>query len=265
MRTELKPRTATTTMTRRTSGGRPTPPKPQKPSWLPSDAPELDEPFDADPPLIVTAVEARRAGHIVFTTANGLDGLRVDALRRAPARERCLSARAEPCAARSAQAAPDRVRRPLACAAASVAARRLGLEPDTRQRSPWPLSAASPTARRRRAHRRAARSCRAPAHSCSSAAICPPAPAHETCGRAARRPCLSRRRDLPGQRALARSRPSRRLSRSLAPEPYRFCGEVPPGQAFVATPAPLSFDSRYFGPVLLATLTVVTPLWTYSR
>ena len=41
------------------------------PSWLPSDAPELDEPFDADPPLIVTAVGARRAGHIVFTTDQG--------------------------------------------------------------------------------------------------------------------------------------------------------------------------------------------------
>jgi ParB/RepB/Spo0J family partition protein len=43
----------------------------EKPSWLPSDAPELDEPFDADPALVVTAVEARRAGHLVFTTPNG--------------------------------------------------------------------------------------------------------------------------------------------------------------------------------------------------
>jgi ParB family transcriptional regulator, chromosome partitioning protein len=42
-----------------------------KPSWLPSDAPELDEPFDADPPIVVTAVEGRRAGHIVFTTDQG--------------------------------------------------------------------------------------------------------------------------------------------------------------------------------------------------
>jgi len=47
-------------------------------------------------------------------------------------------------------------------------------------------------------------------------------------------------------------------------EAFRFCGEVPVGQAFLATSAPLSFDSRYFGPVPLATLTVVTPLWTYS-
>jgi conjugative transfer signal peptidase TraF len=54
-------------------------------------------------------------------------------------------------------------------------------------------------------------------------------------------------------------------SRGRALDPYRFCGEVPLGQAFVATSSPLSFDSRYFGPVPLATLTVVRPLWTYSR
>lgn len=42
-----------------------------KPSWLPSDAPELDDPFDADPPLLVLAVAARRAGHIVLTTSAG--------------------------------------------------------------------------------------------------------------------------------------------------------------------------------------------------
>ncbi len=46
-------------------------------------------------------------------------------------------------------------------------------------------------------------------------------------------------------------------------EASSFCGVVPDGQAFVATPAPLSFDSRYFGAVALSTLTVVTPLWTY--
>jgi conjugative transfer signal peptidase TraF len=45
---------------------------------------------------------------------------------------------------------------------------------------------------------------------------------------------------------------------------YDFCGPVPQGQAFVATAAPLSLDSRYFGPVPLSTLTVVTPLWTSS-
>jgi conjugative transfer signal peptidase TraF len=54
-------------------------------------------------------------------------------------------------------------------------------------------------------------------------------------------------------------------SRGRTLDPYLFCGDVPAGQAFVATPAPLSFDSRYFGPVPLATLTVVRPLWTYSH
>jgi len=45
--------------------------------------------------------------------------------------------------------------------------------------------------------------------------------------------------------------------------PFRFCGAVPDGQAFVATRARLSFDSRYFGPVPVASLTVAVPLWTY--
>lgn len=64
-------------------------------------------------------------------------------------------------------------------------------------------------------------------------------------------------------RSIGSIRPADSLGRSL--EPYRFCGEVPAGEAFLATSAPLSFDSRYFGPVPLSTLTVVTPLWTYSR
>jgi conjugative transfer signal peptidase TraF len=46
---------------------------------------------------------------------------------------------------------------------------------------------------------------------------------------------------------------------------FRFCDTVARGYAFLATSAPLSFDSRYFGPVRLDTLTVVTPLWTFSR
>jgi len=45
--------------------------KEAKPSWLPSDAPELDEPFDVEPALLVSAVTARRAGHIVLTTSGG--------------------------------------------------------------------------------------------------------------------------------------------------------------------------------------------------
>jgi conjugative transfer signal peptidase TraF len=43
---------------------------------------------------------------------------------------------------------------------------------------------------------------------------------------------------------------------------FRFCGPVPPGMAFVATGAPSSLDSRYFGPVPLDALTVARPLWT---
>jgi conjugative transfer signal peptidase TraF len=51
------------------------------------------------------------------------------------------------------------------------------------------------------------------------------------------------------------------VGRPLAPFP--FCGVIPPGHAFVATSAPRSFDSRYFGPVALSSLTVAWPLWTY--
>jgi len=42
-----------------------------------------------------------------------------------------------------------------------------------------------------------------------------------------------------------------------------FCDSIPTGQAFVATAAPLSFDSRYFGLVSVASLTVAMPLWTF--
>ena len=44
---------------------------------------------------------------------------------------------------------------------------------------------------------------------------------------------------------------------------FEFCGEVPEGYGVVATAAPLSFDSRYFGPVPLSTLTVAEPVWTF--
>jgi conjugative transfer signal peptidase TraF len=43
---------------------------------------------------------------------------------------------------------------------------------------------------------------------------------------------------------------------------FGFCGRVPRGTAFVATPAPSSLDSRYFGPLPLGALRVARPLWT---
>jgi conjugative transfer signal peptidase TraF len=52
-------------------------------------------------------------------------------------------------------------------------------------------------------------------------------------------------------------------SRGRPLAPFEFCGVVPPGVAFVATSAPLSFDSRYFGPVPLSSLTVAVPVWTF--
>ena len=50
------------------------------------------------------------------------------------------------------------------------------------------------------------------------------------------------------------------LGRPLAA--FEFCGAVPAGTAFVATPVASSLDSRYFGPVPLSALTVASPLWT---
>jgi conjugative transfer signal peptidase TraF len=45
---------------------------------------------------------------------------------------------------------------------------------------------------------------------------------------------------------------------------YDVCGSVPPGQLYVASRNPRSFDSRTFGPVDLETVHgTVTPLWTY--
>jgi conjugative transfer signal peptidase TraF len=48
------------------------------------------------------------------------------------------------------------------------------------------------------------------------------------------------------------------------PAPYPFCGVVPPGVAFVAGAGASSLDSRYFGPLPLATLTTTVPIWTFS-
>jgi len=55
--------------------------------------------------------------------------------------------------------------------------------------------------------------------------------------------------------------PADTLGRHL--DPYVYCGLVPDGLAFVGTSAPLSFDSRYFGPVPLSSLTVVEAVWTF--
>jgi len=49
--------------------------------------------------------------------------------------------------------------------------------------------------------------------------------------------------------------------RSLVPVTY--CGEVPQGHAFVASPPPSSLDSRYFGALPLDGLKRAYPLWTY--
>jgi ParB/RepB/Spo0J family partition protein len=58
-----------------------------KASWLPSDAPELDRPFEGDPPLLVVAVEVRRAGHFVLTTSTGTTTYEFSAQARAQLRE----------------------------------------------------------------------------------------------------------------------------------------------------------------------------------
>jgi len=54
------------------------------------------------------------------------------------------------------------------------------------------------------------------------------------------------------------------LGRRLPPA-FPFCGEVPPGVGFVATAAPSSLDSRYFGPIPLSQLTAAEPLWITSQ
>jgi type IV secretory pathway protease TraF len=43
------------------------------------------------------------------------------------------------------------------------------------------------------------------------------------------------------------------------------CAIVPPGHVFLATAAPSSLDSRYYGPVAVAQISAIaTPLWTWG-
>jgi conjugative transfer signal peptidase TraF len=46
-------------------------------------------------------------------------------------------------------------------------------------------------------------------------------------------------------------------------DPVHFCALVPPGQAFVASSAATSLDSRYAGGLPITSLTKAYPLWTY--
>jgi conjugative transfer signal peptidase TraF len=73
--------------------------------------------------------------------------------------------------------------------------------------------------------------------------------------------CVGRESFFVNGRALGSVASRDSMGRPLSPA--SFCGVVPAGLAFVATPAPLSFDSRYFGPVPLSSLTVAVPVWTY--
>ena len=72
--------------------------------------------------------------------------------------------------------------------------------------------------------------------------------------------CLTGRRYEVNGVAISQIATVDSIGRRLAV--FHFCGPVPPGMAFVATPVASSLDSRYFGPVPLRALTVARFLWT---
>jgi type IV secretory pathway protease TraF len=75
--------------------------------------------------------------------------------------------------------------------------------------------------------------------------------------------CLRNGRYEVGGVTISMMAPTDSVGRAL--RVFDFCGVVPEGMAFVATPVPSSLDSRYFGPVPTHALTVAMPLWTFCR
>jgi conjugative transfer signal peptidase TraF len=73
--------------------------------------------------------------------------------------------------------------------------------------------------------------------------------------------CLSDRQYRVNGVTISTIAPVDSLGRTLPV--FTFCGDVPPGTAFVATSVPSSLDSRYFGPVPTSALTVARPLWIF--
>jgi conjugative transfer signal peptidase TraF len=77
------------------------------------------------------------------------------------------------------------------------------------------------------------------------------------------RVCTDRHRYVVNDQLISPIAPTDTAGRPLPP-PYPFCGRVPEGFAFVVGNGTSSLDSRYFGPLPIASLTVAVPLWTSS-
>lgn len=75
--------------------------------------------------------------------------------------------------------------------------------------------------------------------------------------------CLDGETVVVDGRLVARLAKVDSLGRAL-PRAFVFCGAVPDGFGVVATPGSTSLDSRFFGPISLAGLTVAEPIWTRS-